>query len=386
MNSWWLMLLPVAASFGWVSATNRRGSKKLQDKHSRNYLKGINLLLNQEPDKAVDSFIKGLDVDTDTIETHLALGNLYRKRGEVSRAIRIHQNLIARPELNQEHRNDALLALAQDYLSAGVLDRAENLFKELLDNGEHTKPSLKALLYIYQQEKDWRSALVTAQQIAADSEHNVQVELGQFNCELADLAFAQKDYLQTMRYAKQALTSNRDCVRASLLLGALEIRLKKHPQAIRHLLRTRKQNQDYLLCTVPLLKKAYYAMDERLEFIETLKSFLKEQPSLPVIMDVSELIQEEDGDQAALRFVADHVKAHPSLVGLHDLLGLRLLAKRSDSREDLEILKQLTDRLLKDKSSYRCVNCGFAGHTLHWHCPSCKQWETTKPAYLMQDV
>lgn len=386
MNSLWLLLLPVAATFGWASARRNAHSKGVNDKQTRSYLNSLNLLLNQEPDKAVDSFIKGLDVDTDTIETHLALGNLYRRRGEMSRAIRIHQNLIARPQLQLEHRNDALLALARDYLSAGVLDRAENLFKELLDLGEHTEPSLRALLYIYQQEKDWRRALLTAQKIAAEAKHNVQTELGQFNCELAEITLSQKDYLQTVRYAKQALTSNRDCVRASLLLGQMEIRLKKYERAALHLQRVQKQNADYLLCAIPWLIKAYRAMDKKAELINVLKALLASQPNLPIIMDVSALIQEEDSDQAALSFVAEHVKAHPSLVGLHDLVGLRLLAKRADARDDLDILKQLTDRLLKEQNSYRCVNCGFAGHTLHWHCPSCKQWETTKPAYLTQDV
>jgi lipopolysaccharide biosynthesis regulator YciM len=159
-----LLLLPVAAASGWIAArrSQRQERGKCVNDTSPVYFRGLNHLLNEEPDKAIDAFVEMLEVDSDTVETHLALGNLFRRRGEVERAIRIHQNLIARPALTREQRAQALLELGQDYMRAGLLDRAENLFRELKDTRLHVRQALKNLLVIYEKERDWQACLDTA--------------------------------------------------------------------------------------------------------------------------------------------------------------------------------------------------------------------------------
>src|SRR5277367_1878657 len=161
MSSTWVLLVFVSLAAAWYLGYQARHKRIVEQKSNlpRDYLVGLNFLLNEETDKAVDIFIKMLEVDSDTVETHLAVGKLFRRRGEVDRAIRIHQNLIARPQLERVYREQSLFELGQDYLSAGMLDRAEKIFLELLNGSSHSAQALRTLIDIYQQEKDWEKAV-----------------------------------------------------------------------------------------------------------------------------------------------------------------------------------------------------------------------------------
>ena len=184
----WL-LLPLAAASGWLAGwygKRRRESVAAADDLRSNYFKGINYLLNEQPDKAIEAFIKVLEVDSETVETHLALGNLYRRRGEVDRAIRIHQNLIARPNLESEQRSEALLELGHDYLSAGLLDRAENLLQELADGGDYRVQALRQLIDIYEQEKDWSKAIACGHLLEKVTGNHLSPVIAHYQCELAE--------------------------------------------------------------------------------------------------------------------------------------------------------------------------------------------------------
>ncbi|MEW8498538.1 MAG: tetratricopeptide repeat protein, partial [Candidatus Thiodiazotropha taylori] len=200
------MLLPVAAASGWFAA--RRGvavkSQKQPQEISPVYFKGLNYLLNEQPDKAIDLFIKLLDVDSDTVETHLALGNLFRRRGEVERAIRIHQNLIARPSLSREQRAQALLELGQDYMRAGLFDRAENLFIELTELKLHNEQANIYLLEIYQQEKDWKRCLEVADRITVSHYPALHNSIAHFYCELAEEQLRQQNMAAAESFLKRA--------------------------------------------------------------------------------------------------------------------------------------------------------------------------------------
>ena len=201
----WL-LLPVAAAFGWFAAKRSKGKAgSCSDSMlGAEYIKGLNYLLNEEQDKAIDIFIRMLEVNSDTVETHLALGNLFRKRGEVDRAIRIHQNLMARSSLNSEQRADAVLELGQDYMKAGLFDRAEGLFKELIDSNVHLSTVLPLLLDIYLQEKDWESAIEIADQMGFVGEQPARYVIAQFYCELAENARARDKTDEAARLLKKA--------------------------------------------------------------------------------------------------------------------------------------------------------------------------------------
>lgn len=385
ISNFWILLLPMAAWSGWMAASGKQIIKR--DRHKkpnlpRDYLLGLNFLLNEEPDKALDFFIKMLEVDSETIETHLALGNLFRRRGEVDRATRIHQNLIARPNLDKVYRVQALLALARDYLSAGVLDRAERLFLELIDLGEYVETSRDCLLDIYQQEKEWQKAIDIAQKIGYKK---MKISIAHYYCELAAVAVKKGHVVLACRYLKRALAVDKKCVRANLLFAQIEMHLKHYKHAIKHLKQVRDQNPDFFSEAIFPLVQAYRALSKETELVEYLKNVLKEFPKIPIVVMLSEQIRQWRGDKIAAGFVAEYVRRHPSIAGLHRLVELHLSLTEGKAKKDLLILHGLTEKLLAEQPAYQCANCGFAGKTLHWLCPGCKKWGTIKPTHALEE-
>jgi len=383
MNSLWLLMLPVAATFGYVSATRKRVHEdKARQRLSRNYyLVGLNFLLNDESDKAISSFIKMLEVDSDTVETHLALGSLFRRRGEVNRAIRIHQNLIANQNLKHEFRAEALFALAKDYLSAGMLDRAERLFLELLEQDSHTKASCKALLYVYQQEKDWLKAIDLAQKFA-DSNQEMKIALAHYHCEQAENYLRAKELEKALRFLRKALMVNPQCARARLCLADLQITRGNYRAASRYLKYIREKTPQWLLLAIPKLQDTYLALQRSDAFITYLQEVLQSFPTMPILTILAEQIRQQHGDQAALHFVTQYVREYPTLTGLQHLLNLQVSMHQTEHHEHWQMINELMRKLAKENTGYQCGSCGYASRILHWNCPSCRRWETIKPNYL----
>jgi lipopolysaccharide biosynthesis regulator YciM len=381
----WLLSLPVAAACGWYAAMRYQNPKSGTSKKYKKlslppeYLAGLNFLLNDEHDKALNLFIKMLEVDSDTIETHLALGNLFRRRGEVDRATRIHQNLIARPTLEVEYRNQALLALARDYLSAGVLDRAERLFLELISLDAFVQESLKHLLDIYQQEHEWEKAIYIAERI----DSGMNVAMAHHHCELAEINIQEENLNRAAKCLQQALTIDSDCARASLLYARVAAASNDHKNAINHLKNIKKQNPDFFAEAVLPLAQSYRALGKEMELVNYFRDVLKSLPKLPVAIMLSEEIRQWRGNKVAANFVADYVRKHPSVAGVHRLVELHLDMTEGKAKNDLTILQRLTQKLLDDHAPYQCINCGFAAKKIHWLCPSCRQWSMVKPTHAL---
>lgn len=375
-----LFLLPVAATCGWFvgkkeNKSNRHGTARLR----HDYFKGLNYLINEQPDKAVDVFIKLLEVDSDTVETHLALGNLFRQRGEVDRAIRIHQNLIARPQLAKQYRIQALSALGQDYLRAGVLDRAERLFLELSEMGEEDQSSLQFLLHIYQQEKDWHKAISVAKKLAVITGESMQSVIAQYHCELAEHLREQGYLSEARHYLKRAQAIDRHCVRASMIRGRLEYNAQQYKEAIQSYRQVKEQDPNYLSEIIEPLAKCYQNLNAEDKFIKFLYECLQDYPRIAVVLAISEYLQQKKGDKVAIEFIAAQIKRRPSLRGLSHLVSLYLSNSTGDAREKLLILENFIQILLADKPIYQCSHCGYSGKTLFWLCPSCHYWATVKP-------
>jgi len=387
MKDLWLLLLPLVASFGWVAGNQSKRSARIRKKPQKlpkDYLQGLNYLLNEEPDKAVDLFIKMLEVDSDTVETHLALGNLFRRRGEVDRAIRVHQNLIARPKLQTEYRMQALLALAQDYLSAGVLDRAERLFLELVDLGKYVRTSLKSLQSIYEQEKDWNKAMTTAQQLVSKTKDDLHIPLSNYCCELASQALEKNAIDHGMQYTKRALFYDKNSARASLLLSKIYLKLNRPQIALRHLKQIKEQDSDYFSEAIEPISKIYLSLGKRETLIKYLTKVLAEFPKMPSALKLAGTLKLQN-DTSMLNLMTDHLRKNPSIAGLHYLIELQLGLKDEQAKEDLEILRGLAQKLQAEYPDYQCKNCGFMGKDLHWQCPSCRQWNTMKPSYVLEN-
>ena len=375
----WL-LLPVAAASGWMMA---RRSIKQEDRRTLDispaYFKGINYFLNEQPDKAIEVFIKMLEVDSDTVETHLALGNLFRRRGEVDRAIRIHQNLIARPSLRREQRSQALLELGQDYMQAGLFDRAESLFIELIELDDHTVPALRLLEDIYEQEKEWDRAIEVAQKLEAKSQKTCRDVIAHYYCELAELALQESDYARARSLIKQALSSDSNCVRASILLGHMYSLSADYKGAIKALKRVEQQDINYLSEIVEPLFDNYSRIGKITEMLDYLKKVLGKQNAIQPVLAFADHLRQQDGDAQAEEYLMDYLHRHPSLRGLGHLIDMQLGTSSGEEYRCLTGIKNIIDKLLENNPLYICNHCGFSAKTLHWHCPSCKWWNSIKP-------
>jgi len=381
----WL-LLPVAAASGWWLAvrSQRQRQHRPSPELGEHYFKGLNFLLNEQPDKAIEVFVDMLEVDSDTVETHIALGNLFRRRGEVDRAIRIHQNLIARPTLERDQRNTALLELSRDYMRAGLFDRAENLLEELLEASHHAPAALRHLLDIYQQEKEWDKAIQVARRLESRGTGHMHPVVAQFHCELAEAALAHGDAAGATRQLKRALNHDPNCVRASLLQARLAREADDHRAAIQVLKRIEKQDIDFLPEALPELKAGYAALGAEAELIAYLGDVVRRYRGVTPALMLSELIEAEDGTRAAVDFLTGYLRQRPSVRGLERMIHLDLQTSEGRAREDLLLLRDLTGRLLEDRPRYRCHNCGFEARALHWQCPSCKEWNRIKPIYGLE--
>lgn len=386
MEGLWVLLIFAALMGAWYLGYRARYRSHALQKLNlpRDYLVGLNYLLNEEPDKAVDVFIKMLEVDSDTVETHLAVGKLFRRRGEVDRAIRIHQNLIARPQLDKSYRDQSLFELGQDYFSAGVLDRAERIFLEVVNIKDYSVSALRALLDIYQQEKAWENAIEIASKLELAVKINMQPIIAHYYCELAENGLTKQQYDVASHYLKQAIAADERCVRASLLQAKIHVAKKEHKLALRHLKRVKEQNPDYLSEAIEVLASCYTALNEEEQLIHYLMDMLKEYPKTPVVLILSEQIRRWKGDKVAIDFVADYLRKYPSIRGLHLFISLYMANTEGRIRDDLMILQNLTKKLITDKPDYQCTSCGFSARSLDWNCPGCKQWSTIKPIYSLE--
>ena len=376
---WWLLALPVFFALGWLAA--RIDIKHLVSESRalpRSYFKGLNFLLNEQPDKAIEAFIEVVKVEPQTIELHFALGSLFRRRGETERAIRMHQNLVERVDLPQQQKFDALFELAQDYLKAGLLDRAEELFAKLRGSA-HEEAALKYLLEIYEQEKDWLKAIEIAQQLETVTGQSHQKEIANFYCEMASREIMESRPEAARPHLERALTHHRLCVRANVLLGDLEIALNRHEAAIDAWKRIEMQNPEYLALVAERLIGAYKHLDKANEGLNLLRGLLDKYSSLDVLNVVFTCILEQQGAEPAYQLVRDEMRRSPTLLGLDKLLEAQLLDAPVQRRQDLELVKNLVHQHTRTLAMYKCDNCGLRARQYYWHCPACGEWETYSP-------
>ncbi len=381
------MLLPIAAASGWLAA---RMDQKHRDGKPRDlpsaYFQGLNFLLNEQPDKAIEVFIQVLEVDSDTVETHLALGNLFRRRGEVERAIRIHQNLIARPTLDKSQRSLALLELGQDYLKAGLFDRAENLFLELAEIRVHTEQALRFLVHIYQQEKEWDKAISASRRLARVSGRTQDETIAQLYCEMAEQALAEQNTAQARLLVGDAFAADRNCVRASILLGKIEAAQGRHREALKAWKRIEEQDPIYVGEVAALVAAGYQELHDEAGLYQYFDGLLRRHGGVTLMLALADVIKSRDGVQAAAEFVAGWLRRQPSVQGLHGLLALNLVGADPSSQADLNLLQGVIGELLEEHQGYLCQECGFRGKTLHWQCPGCHRWNTVKPIASQPDT
>ncbi|HYL17980.1 MAG TPA: lipopolysaccharide assembly protein LapB, partial [Burkholderiales bacterium] len=342
------------------------------------YFRGLNFLINQQPDKAIEAFIEVVKVDPQTVELHFALGSLFRRRGEVERAIRMHQNLVDRADLGTEQRLTALYELAQDYLKAGFLDRAEEMFLKL-EGTSYEQTALKFLLEIYEQEKDWLKAIDASRRMDAVTGQSSQREIAHFYCELAQSEITHSQPEEARAHLQEALNVNRKCTRANLLLGDLALNEGKPDEAIEFWKRVEGQNPGYLPLAAEKFLAAYRLLGRLDEGISLLRGYLGSYPSIDLLNTVFQAVLERDGPARANDLVREELRRAPTLLGLDKLLEAQLLEAPVERRNDLELIRNLVHQHTRSLALYRCDSCGFKARQFYWHCPACHGWETYPP-------
>ena len=376
---WWLLVLPVFFGLGWVAA--RIDINQLLNESRalpRSYFKGLNFLLNEQPDQAIEAFIEAARVDPETIELHFALGSLFRRRGETDRAIRVHQNLIERDGLSSVQRLHALSELGQDYLKAGLLDRAEEIFVKLRGT-ERDEEALKHLLEIYQLEKEWAKAVAIAEAMPNHSDHLWQKAIAEFRCEMAAIEMLHDRHEDAGRLLNGALAANRKCIRATLLLGDLAAKVGAGEAAIDYWKRIEQQNPVYLALAAEKLMAVHIQLGRKEQGIQLLRGWLERHPSLDVLDAVFRAELDNDRAQAAYSLVRDELRRNPTLLGLDKMLEAQILVATPESRPDLELIKNLIHNHTRRVARYRCDSCGFKARQFYWRCPGCGGWETYPP-------
>jgi lipopolysaccharide assembly protein B len=374
---WQLLLIPVFFGLGWFAARiDIRHVVRESRSLPRSYFQGLNFLLNEQQDKAIEAFTEVVKIDPQTIELHFALGSLFRRRGELERAIRIHQNLLDREELPEELRLQAINAIGQDYLRAGLLDRAEEAFTRLLGSPLELDAK-RSLLEIFQTEKEWQKAIDIAQQLP---DFASQIEISHFYCEIAAGELMQSRPQNAKAPLESALLIHRQSTRASSLLGDMHVQLGDWRKAIECWQRIEQQNPTYLAVVSQRLLDAYKKLDRQREGMLLLQGYLQAYPSLDLLDTVFRLVLDQEGAEAALELIKDELRRNPTLLGLDKMLEMQLvLAPSPERRADTELIKSIIHGQTRKLARYRCESCGFKARQFYWRCPACGGWETYPP-------
>jgi lipopolysaccharide biosynthesis regulator YciM len=380
----WL-LLPIAAASGWYLARRTAPRPPPPAGLGPSYVRGLNYLLNEQPDKAIEVFLQMLEVESETVETHLALGNLFRRRGEVDRAIRIHENLIARPALTTEQRWLAVQELGMDYMRSGLMDRAEGLFKELLEAKVQVRKTLGHLLDIYQQEQDWDTAIAYATELNTRCGDDTSAMVAQYHCEKAERFLARADHGQAAESLKEAQAADPDCVRASLMEGRLAMAADRPAEALAAYQRIETQDPEFLVEALPPLMGCYRALGRLDEFAPHVRSLGPKHAGITPVLLLSEILASQEGPEAVIAYLCGELSKRPSLRGLDRLLEHLLADPGCEARPYLELVKQFTVGLMRNRFGYKCRHCGFLAKGVHWQCPSCKRWGCVRPIYGIED-
>ena len=392
-----LLFLTSLAWFLGRAVGVRNKNKKPGGELAKHYFQGINYLLNEQPDQAIDVFIHSVEVTPQTLETHLSLGNLMRQKGEVDRAIRVHQNLLSRPSLNQQQIRQAHLELARDFLKAGLFDRAERLFLELVEDttGDFRQQSLRHLVQIYRNEQEWEKAIRAAsmmeKKLFGRAGDELAIEQAHFCCELAEKARIKGDHLDVRRYLKSALKFNKNSARANILWGNQEMSALNFQKALKRYRMVPQQQPDCLPHVLERVRLCYENLDDQEGLLRQYKAWFNEYPGSSILNALTEALSKKEGDIKASQFLVAYLEKAPSVKGVSRLLEMHLaVMAASDNAENTEgtigivqenlvLLKSMLDSLALNQRSYRCVECGFKGTQLHWLCPQCQCWETVKP-------
>lgn len=375
-----LLLFAAAAGLGWYFARRNAARVLPGSSHqvSAEYFQGLNYLLNEEPDKALEVFIRMVDMDADTVDTHFALGALFRRRGETERAIKVHQNLVARPDLPRESRARALNELAEDYFKAGLFDRAEQVYTQVSRGSAQREQGLRGLVRIYELQRDWEKAIDAMDQLVSSSRDAQGVVVAHYCCELAQEAFGRGDLLAARHWLKRAQGADRNTVRGAMMRAAVAQREGDHRLAVRLYEQALERDGGFLVDVLPELRLSYAELGKPDAFERWLGDALVRHPDWRPGVAFAAITDGAFDDAVTRQCVADFVTSNPILVEILETLR-PTLENEGGKEAAIRRISRAMRRIAKASARYRCNVCGFSGNALYWQCPSCRSWDTTRP-------
>jgi lipopolysaccharide biosynthesis regulator YciM len=383
----WLLLIPVMFGIGWLASRwdlrlENRMDERERMRQQRSTFKGLSLLLNEQPDQAIETLVKIAQLDPETIDLHFALGNLFRRRGETERAIRVHQHLANRDDLKPRDRDHAAYELGRDFLRAGLLDRAEASLNRV-GEGKFAAPAKESLLEMYQIERDWKKAIIAASELEALQGKSHHTEIAQFHCELGQEALRRKDLPAVEQSIQLALQAVPHHARALILQGDYLIAMDRPAQAIEVWAVIAKTHPAYMHLLADRWMAAHTVLNKAEEGLSALYELLKTQASGELLDIVQKHMTHIRGAQAAEVMLVEVMQHSPSLSALSKLAETRLALAESNGTPERVSDLQATLNLLKQRTTslarYTCGNCGFRARRFYWQCPGCNHWEAYSP-------
>lgn len=376
------LLLPVAAAYGWYMGRRSAHQNKQQEANrlSRDYVTGVNFLLSNQQDKAVDLFLEMLKEDSSTVEAHLTLGNLFRSRGEVDRAIRIHQSLMESASLTYEQRLLAIQQLGRDYMAAGLYDRAEDMFTQLVDETDFRVGALQQLLLIHQATSDWQKAIEVAERLVKLGKDKQRTEIAHFYCELALQLMGSDDLDRAMSLLKKGAAADKNCARVSIMMGRIFMAKGDYVKAVESLQRVIDQDSELVSETLEMLQVCFQQLNKTQEWEAFLKRCVEENTGAVAELMLAGILEQKEGAETAQIYINRQLQRHPTMRVFHRLIDYHLQeAEEGRAKESLIVLRDMVGEQVRTKPRYRCQKCGFTAFTMYWHCPSCRAWSTVKP-------
>ncbi|UDG80958.1 Lipopolysaccharide assembly protein B [Candidatus Hartigia pinicola] len=376
------LLLPIAAAYGWYMGRRsfQQNKKQYTNRLSCDYVTGVNFLLSTQQDRSVDLFMEMLKEDSSSFEAHLTLGNLFRSRGEIEKAVRIHQLLVENTSLSFEQRLLATQELGRDYMAAGVYDRAEKIFQKLTHEIDFKQSALQSLLTIFQLTSEWSKAIETAGKLLKLGHEEIRENIAHFYCELAIKYLSSDDLDEALTLLNNAEQVDKNCARVAIMKGRIFIEQAYYEKAISILKQVYKQDSDLVIETLPLLYDCYQFIGDIDAWEYYLHQCVAANSGAIAELYLADIIVNKQNREAAVRYINVQIQRHPTMRLFYRLMDYYLQeAEEGREKESLILLRKMVGEQIRTKPNYRCYTCGFTSHALYWHCPSCRLWDTIKP-------
>ena len=376
------LLLPVAMAYGWFMGRNSIKQNNQTEKQdlSIKYSTGLNYLLSNQQDKAIDYLLDALKVEDDTVEAHFAMANLFRRRGELDRALKVHEHLVRQGHLPTKDKHQAIFELGKDFLSAGLYDRAETMFNKLLKSKTYGLKSISNLLQIYQSTKDWQLGIDLKKPIIKANDKKSLHTLANFYCELATVALKKDEFIEVIELLEQALQLDPDSCRANWLMAKIYENHQQFEQACQCYQSIYQQDKEFFPDVIESMHNCYKNLGTEQDFFVFIRKVYEETGSTTALLKYLEHIESKHGTNKAVEFILSALKRRPTIKGFKHFVKMQMSGSGKESNaESLDVIKELVTAYLNMKPKYSCRTCGFNSSTHYWSCPSCHDWEQLKP-------